>query len=93
MPTTLRKLTFQEAWETMTVFFVDEELEQEIDLQVEKYICQFCRWWRVAGSQARFRTVGGQLPLFSKLQNTAPVRQHPAHSSSDHSFESKVLKW
>jgi hypothetical protein len=30
-----RKLSFQEAWESITVFFVDEDLEQEIDQQVE----------------------------------------------------------
>jgi len=29
-----RKLTFQEAWDSSTVFFVDEELESEIDDRV-----------------------------------------------------------
>ncbi|MCS6907356.1 MAG: hypothetical protein RML93_05670 [Anaerolineales bacterium] len=33
-----RKLTFQEAWDTMTIFFVDEELEDEIDHQAEYYL-------------------------------------------------------
>jgi len=51
MPTTLHKLTFQEAWETMTVFFVDEELEQEIDLQVEKYL-EIFRRYRAADQQS-----------------------------------------
>lgn len=30
-----RKITFEEAWESSTFFFVDEELEQEIEAQVE----------------------------------------------------------
>lgn len=30
-----RKLSFQEAWNSMTIFFVDEELEREIDQKVE----------------------------------------------------------
>lgn len=30
----LRKLTFQEAWESATIFYVDEELEDEIDSEV-----------------------------------------------------------
>lgn len=30
------KLTFQEAWDTMTIFFVDEELEDEIDQRVNR---------------------------------------------------------
>ncbi|RMD61024.1 hypothetical protein D6833_08785 [Candidatus Parcubacteria bacterium] len=29
-----RKLTFQEAWETSTIFFVDDDLENEIDARV-----------------------------------------------------------
>lgn len=29
-----RKLTFQEAWDSSTVFFVDEALEDEIDDKV-----------------------------------------------------------
>lgn len=29
-----RKLTFQEAWDSSTIFFVDEELEDEIDEKV-----------------------------------------------------------
>lgn len=32
------KLTFQEAWDTMTIFFVDEELEDEIDQQARDYL-------------------------------------------------------
>lgn len=34
----LHKLTFQEAWDTMTIFFVDEELEDEIDRQARNYV-------------------------------------------------------
>ncbi len=30
----IRKLSFQEAWDTLTVFFVDESLEEEIDQKV-----------------------------------------------------------
>lgn len=33
-----RKLSFQEAWETIIVFFVDEDLEREIDREVERLI-------------------------------------------------------
>lgn len=33
-----RKLTFQEAWESSTIFFVDEELENEIDEKVSKLL-------------------------------------------------------
>jgi hypothetical protein len=33
-----RKLTFQEAWESSTIFFVDEKLEDEIDEKVEKLL-------------------------------------------------------
>ncbi|PWH18939.1 MAG: hypothetical protein DDG59_04730 [Anaerolineae bacterium] len=38
MPTHLHKLTFEEAWDTMTIFFVDESLETEIDRQVDEYL-------------------------------------------------------
>ncbi|MFZ5808409.1 MAG: hypothetical protein ACOY16_03925 [Chloroflexota bacterium] len=34
MTAPIRKLSFQEAWDTLTVFFVDEELESEIDQRV-----------------------------------------------------------
>lgn len=33
-----RKLSFQEAWNSMTIFFVDEDLEQEIDQEVERLL-------------------------------------------------------
>jgi hypothetical protein len=33
-----RKLSFQEAWETILIFFVDEGLEQEIDQEVERLL-------------------------------------------------------
>ncbi len=33
--TEARKISFQEAWDTTTIFFVDEELEAEIDNEVE----------------------------------------------------------
>lgn len=33
-----RKLSFQEAWDTMVVFFVDPSLEEEIDREVEKML-------------------------------------------------------
>ncbi|RME43221.1 MAG: hypothetical protein D6796_13425 [Caldilineae bacterium] len=33
-----RKLTFQEAWDSSTIFFVDEDLEEEIDARVSKLI-------------------------------------------------------
>lgn len=32
------KLSFEEAWESITIFFVDDELEQEIDQQVERLL-------------------------------------------------------
>lgn len=34
----LRKLSFQEAWDTLTIFYVDEELEDEIDREVEQLL-------------------------------------------------------
>jgi ribosomal protein L29 len=34
----LRKLTFQEAWDSSTIFFVDEELENEIDEKVAELL-------------------------------------------------------
>ena len=33
-----RKLTFQEAWDSSTIFFVDEELENEIDEKVSELL-------------------------------------------------------
>lgn len=33
--TKAHKISFQEAWDSSTVFFVDEELEREIDTKVE----------------------------------------------------------
>ncbi len=33
-----RKLTFQEAWDSSTIFFVDEELEDEIDEKVSELL-------------------------------------------------------
>ncbi len=33
-----QKLTFQEAWDSSTIFFVDEELEDEIDAKVAKLL-------------------------------------------------------
>ncbi len=38
-----RKLTFQEAWDSSTIFFVDEELENEIDEKVAEL-------WRLSQS-------------------------------------------
>lgn len=38
MTQTLRKLSFEEAWNSITIFFVDEELEQEIDRQVDRLL-------------------------------------------------------
>lgn len=36
--TTSQKLSFQEAWDSSTIFFVDEELEQEIEEKVESLL-------------------------------------------------------
>lgn len=33
-----RKLSFQEAWDTITIFLVDEALEDEIDQRVNRFI-------------------------------------------------------
>lgn len=33
-----KKITFQEAWDSSLIFFVDEELEQEIELQIESLL-------------------------------------------------------
>jgi hypothetical protein len=33
-----RKLSFEEAWDSTTIFFVDEYLETEIDEEVEKLL-------------------------------------------------------
>lgn len=33
-----RKLTFQEAWDSSTIFFVDDELEDEIDVKVSELL-------------------------------------------------------
>lgn len=38
MTVNLRKLSFQEAWDTLTIFYVDEELEDQIDQEVEKLL-------------------------------------------------------
>ena len=38
MVTTASKLSFQEAWESITIFFVDEELEDEIDQRVDNLL-------------------------------------------------------
>ena len=38
MPQQPRKLTFQEAWDSSTIFFVDEELEDEIDEKVSELL-------------------------------------------------------
>lgn len=35
MAQTPRKLSFEEAWNSLTIFYVDDELEQEIDREVE----------------------------------------------------------
>jgi hypothetical protein len=35
MGLTPRKLSFEEAWDSITIFFVDDELEQEIDREVD----------------------------------------------------------
>lgn len=34
----LRKLSFEEAWDSTTIFFVDEELEREIDQEVDRLL-------------------------------------------------------
>ncbi|MCX7854576.1 MAG: hypothetical protein N2556_01120, partial [Anaerolineae bacterium] len=33
-----RKLSFEEAWNSITIFFVDDELEQEIDQEVDRLL-------------------------------------------------------
>ncbi len=38
MAQTPRKLSFEEAWNSITIFFVDEELEREIDQEVERLL-------------------------------------------------------
>lgn len=38
MDPTLRKLSFDEAWNSITIFYVDDELEQEIDQEVERLL-------------------------------------------------------
>jgi len=47
-----RKLTFQEAWDSSTVFFVDEELEDEIDEKVEGLL-SLSQSPHIAGSAGR----------------------------------------
>ncbi|MGC9025312.1 MAG: hypothetical protein ACP5NB_10895 [Chloroflexia bacterium] len=39
-----RKLSFPEIWETLTIFFVDEGLEQEIDQEVERLLAEAERY-------------------------------------------------
>ena len=34
----IKKLAFQEAWDTSTIFFVDDDLENEIDLKVKSLL-------------------------------------------------------
>lgn len=38
MMPTLNKLSFDEAWNSITIFFVDDELEQEIDREVDRLL-------------------------------------------------------
>ncbi len=38
MAQTPRKLSFEEAWNSLTIFYVDDELEQEIDREVERLL-------------------------------------------------------
>lgn len=38
MTVNLRKLSFREAWDTLAIFYVDEELEDQIDQEVEKLL-------------------------------------------------------
>ncbi|MBU2610842.1 MAG: hypothetical protein KJ606_07850 [Chloroflexi bacterium] len=38
MATQARKISFEEAWDSATIFFVDEELEDEIDAEVESLL-------------------------------------------------------
>ncbi len=35
-----RKLSFQEVWDTLTVFFVDKDLEQDMDQEIERLLRQ-----------------------------------------------------
>lgn len=49
---TVRKLTFQEAWDSATVFFVNEELEDEIDDKVAELI-RLSQSTHIAGNQER----------------------------------------
>ncbi len=46
-----RKLSFQEAWETILVFFVDEDLEQDIDQEVERLL-EIAERYGVTGTAA-----------------------------------------
>jgi len=47
--TEARKISFQEAWNSSTIFFVDEELEMEIEASVEDLLrtaqdpCSVCQ--------------------------------------------------
>lgn len=43
---TIRKLSFSEAWESFTIFYVDDELENEVEREVEKLI-QIARQFRL----------------------------------------------
>lgn len=47
-----RKLTFQEAWDSSTIFFVDEELEDEIDEKVSELL-QLSRSPHIAENRER----------------------------------------
>jgi hypothetical protein len=38
MTQTPRKLSFEEAWNSITIFYVDNELEQEIDQEVDRLL-------------------------------------------------------
>ncbi|MFN3762962.1 MAG: hypothetical protein ACK4WK_07165, partial [Anaerolineae bacterium] len=38
MAQTPRKLSFEEAWSSLTIFYVDDELEQEIDQEVDRLL-------------------------------------------------------
>jgi hypothetical protein len=33
-----RKITFQEVWDSTTIFFVDDDLEASIDVEVESFL-------------------------------------------------------
>jgi hypothetical protein len=65
-----RKLTFDDAWESSVVFFVDNDLEREIDTEVEKLI-EAARDPRVA--EAAAITVDGVTEYLSQAASALDV--------------------